>query len=249
MIRAGRRSRQSSWSATGANTSRDLGAELRELRPGTFPSSPSASATPCASKTPRCRATTPRRVLAGSAVIADALVRLSGYGSSKVIVAISEDSRALKTQTLDVKGGEAETLTVEFTPSSPGAHRYTFEVKPLDGEMTLENNAQDTLIEVTNDHPKVLYIEGEPRWEYGFMRKAWPKMKRTWFSSRRCAPPTASFTGRASNRAANGDPASTTDEELFTYQGVVIGSVEANFFTYDQLKNIEQFAARRGGRV
>ena len=40
-------------------------------------------------------------MLAGSAVIADALVRLSGYGSSKVIVAISEDSRALKTQTLD----------------------------------------------------------------------------------------------------------------------------------------------------
>ena len=33
------------------------------------------------------------------------------------------------------------------------------------------------------------------------------------------------------------------------HQGVVIGSVEANFFTYDQLKNIEQFAARRGGGV
>jgi uncharacterized membrane protein len=41
----------------------------------------------------------------------------------------------------------------------------------------------------------------------------------------------------------------TTDEELFTYQGVVIGSIEANFFSYDQLKNIEQFAARRGGGV
>jgi uncharacterized membrane protein len=41
----------------------------------------------------------------------------------------------------------------------------------------------------------------------------------------------------------------TTDEELFTYQGLVIGSVEANFFNYDQLKNIEQFAARRGGGV
>ena len=36
-------------------------------------------------------------------------------------VAISEDGRALKTQTADVKGGEAETLTIEFTPSSPGA--------------------------------------------------------------------------------------------------------------------------------
>jgi len=41
----------------------------------------------------------------------------------------------------------------------------------------------------------------------------------------------------------------TTDEELFSYQGVVIGSIEANFFTYDQLRNIEQFASRRGGGV
>jgi uncharacterized membrane protein len=196
------------------------------------------------------RVTTPRRVLTGSAVIADALVRLNGYPSSKVIVAISEDGRALKTQTLDVKGGEAETLTVEFTPSAPGAHRYTFEVKPLDGEMTVENNAQDTLIEVTNDRPKVLYFEGEPRWEYGFMRKALAKNEKNLVlvSSLRSADGKFYRQGvESGDELATGFP--TTDEELFGYQGVVIGSVEANFFSYDQLKNIEQFAARRGGGV
>jgi uncharacterized membrane protein len=235
----------------GANTSRDLGAELRELRAKNIPVfTVGVGATSRFKDAEMSRVTIPRRVLAGSAVIADALVRLSGYGSSKVIVAISEDGRALKTQTLDVKGGEAETLTVEFTPSSPGAHRYTFEVKPLDGEMTVENNAQDTLIEVTNDHPKVLYIEGEPRWEYGFIRHALAKNEKNLIlvSSLRSADGKFYRQGvESGGELTTGFP--TTDEELFTYQGLVIGSVEANFFTYEQLKNIEQFAARRGGGV
>lgn len=235
----------------GTNTSRDLGAELRELRAKNIPVfTVGVGAASRFKDAEMSRVTTPRRVLAGSAVIADALVRLSGYGSSKVIVAISEDGRALKTQTLDVKGGEAETLTVEFTPSSPGAHRYTFEIKPLDGEMTVENNAQDTLIEVTNDHPKVLYIEGEPRWEYGFMRKALAKNEKNLIlvSSLRSAESKFYRQGvESGGELTTGFP--TTDEELFGYQGVVIGSVEANFFSYDQLKNIEQFAARRGGGV
>jgi len=235
----------------GANTSRDLGAELRELRAKNIPVFTIGVGNPARFKDAEMsRVTTPRRVLTGSAVITDALVRLNGYGATKVAVAISEDGRALKTQMLDVKGGEAETLTVEFTPSSPGAHRYTFEVKPLDGEMTVENNAQDTLIEVTNDHPRVLYIEGEPRWEYGFMRKALTKNEKNLIlvSSLRSADGKFYRQGvESGGELTTGFP--TTDEELFTYQGLIVGSVEANFFSYDQLKNIEQFAAKRGGGV
>jgi uncharacterized membrane protein len=235
----------------GANTSRDLGAELRELRAKNIPIFAIGVGNPARFKDAEMsRVTTPRRVLTGSAVIADALVRLNGYGSTKVTVAISEDGRALKTQTSDVKGGEAETLTLEFTPSTPGAHRYTFEVKPLDGEMTVENNAQDTLIEVTNDHPKVLYIEGEPRWEYGFIRKALTKNEKNLVlvSVNRTADGKFYRQGvESGSELTQGFP--TTDEELFNYQGVIIGSVEANFFSYDQLKNIELFAAKRGGGV
>ena len=38
-----------------------------------------------------------------------------------------------------------------------------------------------------------------------------------------------------------------TEEELFAYQGLILGSVEASFFTADQLRNIEAFVSRRGG--
>jgi uncharacterized membrane protein len=38
-----------------------------------------------------------------------------------------------------------------------------------------------------------------------------------------------------------------TEEELFSYDALIIGSVEAGFFSADQLRNIEAFVARRGG--
>src|SRR5262249_2788279 len=38
-----------------------------------------------------------------------------------------------------------------------------------------------------------------------------------------------------------------TEEELFSYDALMIGSVEAGFFTADQMRNIEAFVARRGG--
>jgi uncharacterized membrane protein len=235
----------------GANTPRDVGAELRDLRAKNIPVFTVGVGNPARFKDAEmARVTTPRRVLVGSAVSADALVRLSGYGNSKISLAVSEDGRVVKTQQFDVKGSESQTVTIEYTPTSPGSHRYTFEVKPLDGETTLENNAQDSLIEVVNANPKILYIEGEPRWEYGKLRFSLSKNEKNLVlvSVLRSADGKFYRQGvESGSELTSGFP--TTTEELFSYQGLVIGSIEANFFSYDQLKNIELFAARRGGGV
>ncbi|MFN8001125.1 MAG: glutamine amidotransferase [Acidobacteriota bacterium] len=237
------------FSDGGANTTKDLTAELRELRARNIPVFAVGVGNPDRFKdAENARVTAPRRVLVGSAVIADVLVRLNGYGATKISLAVSEDGKALKTQQFDLKGNEAQTVTIEFTPSAPGAHRYTFEVKPLEGETTLENNAQDTLIEITDEHPKVLYVEGEPRWEYGFMRKAVAKNEKNLVlvSSLRSADGKFYRQGvESGGELTQGFPA--TSEELFTYQGLILGSIEANFFSFDQLKAVEQFAAKRGG--
>lgn len=236
----------------GANTPKDVSAELRELRSRNIPVFTVGVGNPSRFKDAEVvRITAPRRVLTGSAIIAETLVRLSGYDNSKIALAITEDGKALKTQQFDVRGGEAQSLTIEFNPTSAGNHRYTFEVKPLDGETTLENNALDALIAVVDDKPKILYIEGEPRWEYGFMRKALTaKIEKNLVlvSVLRSADGKFYRQGvESGSELTSGFP--TTLEELFTYQGIVLGSIEANFFNYDQLRFIEQFAARRGGGV
>lgn len=233
----------------GANTPRDLAASLRDLRAHNVPVfTVGVGSTERFKDAEMVRVTTPRRVLTGSAVMADALVRLNGYDNQKVSVAVSEDGHALKTEQFDVKGGESTTVSIEFTPSSPGAHRYTFAIAPLDGETTTEDNAQETLIEVTNDQPRVLYIEGEPRWEYGKLRQSFGKNEKNvvLVSALRSADGKFYRQGvTGPNDLDTGFP--KTDEELFSYQGIILGSIEANFFSFDQLRNLEQFVARRGG--
>ncbi len=233
----------------GANTPRDLAASLRELRAKNIPVfTIGVGSTEKFKDAEMVRVNTPRRILTGSAIIADALVRLSGYDSGKVSIQVSEDGHALKTEAFEIKGGEAQTVTLEFVPSSPGTHRYTFAVAPLEGEFTAEDNAQETLVEVTNEQPKVLYIEGEPRWEYGKMRFSLSKNEKNVIlvSALRSADGKFYRQGvESGEQLEKGFPA--TIEELFSYQGFVLGSIEANFFSFEQLRMIEQFVARRGG--
>lgn len=235
----------------GSNTAKDLTAELRDLRARNIPVYTVGVGNPDRFKDAELtRVTTPRRMLVGSAVSADLLLRSNGYPDSKVTVSVTEDDRALKTQQFDIKGNESQTVTMEFTPASAGAHRYKFEIKPLDGETTVENNVQETLIEVRDNRPKILYIEGEPRWEYGKMRFSLAKNEKnvTLVSSLRSADGKFYRQGvESGSELTTGFP--TTIEELFGYHGLIIGSIEASFFSYEQLKNIELFAARRGGGV
>ena len=65
-----------------------------------------------------------------------------------------------------------------------------------------------------------------------------------------CAPRRTRSTARASatrHELEDGFPAKA--EELFAYQGLIIGSVEANYFTPAQQELIQEFANRRGGGV
>jgi len=233
----------------GANTTADLTATLRELRTANIPVySVGYGSTKSFKDAEIVRIGAPKRVLVGSAVNAEVLLKVSGFGdSAKAILAISEDGKAIKTENVDIRAGDAQTVNIEFTPAAAGVHRYTFEIKPLDGELTLENNAQESLIEITDTHPKVLYIEGEPRWEYGKMRSSLGRNEKNLIlvSVLRSADGKFYRQGVESGQELDqGFP--RTEEELFSYQGFILGSLEANFFTYDQLKMIEQFVARRG---
>lgn len=202
------------------------------------------------------RVSLPRRVLSGSAVTADLFVRRTGgINAGELSVRISEDGRLLRTERLDAgrlpASGEAQPLTVDFSPSQAGAHRYGFElVAGGTEETTTENNLIEAMVEVTSDTPRILHLEGEPRWEYGKLRFSLARNEKniTLVSVLRSADGKFYRQGVGSgSELTRGFPA--TAEELFGYDGLVLGSIEANFFSYEQLRLIEQFAGRRGGGV
>ncbi|HEU4767087.1 MAG TPA: glutamine amidotransferase, partial [Pyrinomonadaceae bacterium] len=232
-----------------SNVPRDLAATLRELRARDIPVftvGVGNTARPMDAELTRINM--PRRVLVGSRVNIETYVGLSGYQATKVLLGVREDGRAIKTEEFNLRGNDTQAVNLEITPTTPGIHRYTVEVTPLDGELTIENNKQDALVEVISGPLRLLHVEGEPRWELGKIRESLALNEKNIIlvSLQRTGENKFYRQGIASQtELATGFP--LTEEELFSYHGLVIGSVEAGFFTADQLRSIETFVARRGG--
>ena len=232
-----------------SNVPSDIGATLRELRArdiAVFTIGVGDTAKPLDAELTRINM--PRRVLVGSRVNIETFVGLSGYSATKVLLGIREDGRAIKTEEFNVRGNDTQAINLEITPTTPGVHRYTVEITPLDGELTVENNKQDALVEVIQGPLRLLHVEGEPRWELGKIREALQlNEKNIVLVSLQRTGENKFYRQGIGNQVelATGFP--KTEEELFSYDGLVLGSVEAGFFTADQLRSIEAFVARRGG--
>lgn len=199
------------------------------------------------------RVETPREVLAGSAVGADVMLRQRGFDGERVQLFIEDDGRILGT--LDVTlppAGETTVVRAGFVAEEAGARLLTFRVPEAEGEMVRQNNRFDALVRVRDDTESILYFEGEPRHEVAFLRRALNDdtnlrvalLQRTADNKfYRLAEPAEEFGGE--NELFGGFP--RTREELYSYSGVILGSVEADFFTADQLRMLADFVSQRGG--
>jgi uncharacterized membrane protein len=115
------------------------------------------------------------------------------------------------------------------------------------GEQIAQNNERRALLIVRDQREKVLYLEGEPRFELKFARRAVdgdPNLQLVTLL-RSARDKFLRLGVDDSTELAAGFPA--TREELFSYRGVVLGSIEAGFFTADQLRMLSDFVGERGG--
>jgi uncharacterized membrane protein len=92
-----------------------------------------------------------------------------------------------------------------------------------------------------------LYFEGEPRFEVKFVRRAVADDEnlRVVVLQRTAEDKFYRIDVENPDELVAGFP--STREELFRYHGLILGSVEASFFTHDQLSMIADFVSRRGG--
>ncbi len=232
-----------------SNVPRDLAATLRELRArdiSVFTVGVGNTTRPMDAELTRVNM--PRRVLVGSRLNIEAFVGLTGYGATKVLLSVREDGRAVKTEEYNFRGNDTQAVNLEIIPTNPGLHRYTVEVTPLDGELTIENNKRDALVDVIPGPLRILYVEGEPRWELGKIRESLlPNEKNVTLVCLQRTGENKFYRQGVGNQTELVTGFPTTEEELFTYDAIIIGSVEAGFFSADQMRNIEAFVARRGG--
>jgi uncharacterized membrane protein len=189
-----------------------------------------------------------RSVLRGTALVLDVLVAQRGFGGERVPVVVEDAGRIVSSQTVTLPAdGEASSVRVHVTAAEAGPRTYTVRVPAQPGEMVAQNNAQQTLVDVRDRTEKILYVEGDLRSEMAFLRRAVERDSNLQVVSlqRSAANKFQRFAVDSAEELAAGFP--KTREELFRYKGLIIGSVEASFFTRDQLRMIADFVGERGG--
>ena len=194
------------------------------------------------------RVETPRRVLKGASLVTDLVVTHRGYRGETVTVQAEDEGRIVGSEEVVLAGdGEPQTVRLRFTAGEEGPRLFTFRVSPQPGEMVTQNNIRDSLVVVEDREEKLLYFEGEPRFEVKFLRRAVSDDENLHVSilQRTAENKFMRLDVEGPDDLVGGFP--RTRAELYKYRGIILGSIEANYFTPDQLRMIADFVNHRGG--
>ena len=141
------------------------------------------------------------------------------------------------------------TKDIRFNSGAADTKAITVELVPEGEDPLPANNRRSRLVRVAAERHRVLYLEGEPRWEFKFIRRALDADEGvelvTWL---RTTPRKTYRQGVADGgELEEGFPA--TVESLYEYDLIVLGSLPAAELDDRQHQRLEDFVAKRGGSV
>ncbi len=190
------------------------------------------------------------RVTANARVATTITLMQRGYAGQKATLTVRNGDKTLAAREIELApNGRLQTEELFFPIGAAGAKRLTFGVEPIAGEENLANNTVTRPILVSDAKRRILYVEGEPRWEYKFIRRAEeddPTMQVV--SMLRTSENKIYRQGISDpSELAEGFPA--RPEDLFGYSGIIIGSVAADYFKPLQQELLREYVDRRGGGI
>jgi uncharacterized membrane protein len=190
----------------------------------------------------------PGTVLREASILVEVVLAQRGYAGKKVPVVVEDSGRIIGSREVSLpRDGEALVVRIRVPASERGARLLRVHVPVQTDEMVKENNERSAVVVVSDRREKVLYLEGEPRFELKFIRQAVEEDQNLQVVTllRSAKDKFLRLSVDDSVELATGFP--KTREELFAYRGIILGSVEASFFTVDQLRMMADFVSVRGG--
>jgi uncharacterized membrane protein len=192
----------------------------------------------------------PPSVLAGSTVLIDAAVGVRGAAGEKTTLTAEADGRIVASEEMTLpRRADVVRTRLRIPPMPAGSYRLTVRARPIQGELVAENNEYSTVLDVRPGPARVLYVEGEPRPEFAFLRRAvsGDSAVQVVGLMRSAEHKFLRLGVRDSLELINGFP--TRREELFRFRAIILGSIESSFFTGDQLRMLQEFVSQRGGTL
>ncbi|HUW33949.1 MAG TPA: vWA domain-containing protein [Planctomycetota bacterium] len=182
---------------------------------------------------------TSRVIYLGDEVHVTLDVKYDGYQGASAPARVLEGDRVLAEKQVPFPEGRRRTpAELAFVPESVGTHKYAAMIPVQGGELIESNNRREFSVDVIDDKIRVLYVEGEPRWEYRFLKNLLLRDK-TMEINRIMLTRDADELPRGSKPGQFPD----TRDELFKYDVLIIGDIPADRFFPSDLKHIEAFVA------
>ena len=155
-----------------------------------------------------------------------------------------------------------QVVELKLTPQVEGNFQYTVELPVLDGELTEANNQKTFSVKVVKAKLNVFYLEGRPRWEYTYLKRA---LQRDPDIEATCAillknkskrfPPTGSVLSRLDGYYPQTTPTSETPRfpetqtQLSKYDVLILGDLGEEHLTTTQQRAIVDFVEVQGKPV
>ncbi len=169
-----------------------------------------------------------------------------GYEKRTAKLSVLLNGRTVSSRTVRFEGGlQFEDIDFRVDVYEKGAVQIEVLVEPFDDEVSAENNRAERSIRVVNEKVNVLYIEGNARWEYRYLRailKRDPRINATFIGSN-VGPEVAR------NSSEHIDRFPSNREDAFQYDLVILGDVKADFFSEDELSLLEELVRDRGASL
>ncbi len=194
------------------------------------------------------RLTITRTVMEGSIFDVNVTVRNRGYPQREFDIIIEAGDRVVARKTVQPGSSPAaQRHTLELASEDDGPQVYVVRIPEAEDEIILQNNRRVFLVDDRRKKSDILYIEGRPRHEYKFIRRAAAGDNTLRVATYlKTGPHKFLRQGVESpQEIANGFPGKK--EDLFKYAAIVLGDIPKSFFSADQLVMIRQFVAERGG--
>lgn len=169
-----------------------------------------------------------------------------GYEQRTARLSVLLNNRRVSSRVVRFEGGlQFEEVDFRVDIYEKGAAQIDVVIEPFDDEVSITNNRITRSIRVVNEKVNVLYIEGNARWEFRYLRailKRDPRINATFIASN-VGPEVAR------NSPEHIERFPSKREEAFMYDLVILGDVDAAFFNDEELGLLEELIRDRGASL
>ena len=189
----------------------------------------------------------------------------TGYSGKTARLSLREMTRKTLVDSATLTFSEPQNATskqvveLKLTPQVEGNFQYTVTLPRLDGELTAANNQKTFSVKVVKAKLNVFYLEGRPRWEYTYLKRALqrdPDIEATCalllkHTSKR-VPPSNSLLSRLDGYYPQTTPVSETPRfpetrtQLSEYDVLILGDLGDEHLTPTQQRAIVDFVEVQG---